>query len=54
MTNCGENTVFSGKHKPTVQQDTMQCTHSTGRVMIKTYRRLSIKGAYFPILIGAC
>ena len=51
MTNCGENTVFSGKHR---RQATTQCTHSTGRVMIKTYRILSIKGVYFSILIGAC
>ena len=51
MTNCGENTMFSGKHKPTARQATTQCTHSTAKVMIKTFRRLSINGIYLDLPI---
>ena len=53
MTNCGENTVFSGKHKSTALQATTQCTHITAKVMIKTFRKLSINRICFLILIGA-
>ena len=53
MTNCDENTVISGKHKPTARQATAQCTHSIAKVVIKTFRRLSINGICFPTLVGA-